>query len=579
MTITTSCAVDNLVDLLFQQTAKHGNKIAYAFLADGESVKETISYASLAKRAQATAVVLSAEYPVGSRVLLLYPSCIDYMVAFFGCLLAGMIAVPVFPPRGNKHNSRLEVIIRDSQAAVALTTNQQLKDMAAAINSSSLLSGMELLCTDLIDVENANNWQRPEVCGSTIAFLQYTSGSTGQPKGVIVSHGNLLHNESMIHASFHSHSDTVYVTWLPIYHDMGLIGNMLHAFWLGATCYFMAPVSFLQRPARWLEAVSRFRATVSGGPNFAYQLCVDKISPQSSQALDLSSWEVAFNGAEPVRHDTLTHFSNAFSSVGFRHQAWLPCYGMAESTLIATGGTPCQNPISLHIDQEALSQRRVVPVNADSGIPLVGCGANLPGQIIRIVEPATGVVCQPDQIGEIWLAGPHIGLGYWQRPDATHETFQGHVAECGDVPFLRTGDLGFLHADELYVAGRLKDVMIIRGANYYPQDIEAAVESTDETLNPHGCAAFSVTDILGDRVVVVAEINRLHIRKFDPRLLVGRIRQQVLEQYELMLSDVVLIRPGSLPKTSSGKVQRSQTRQLYLSGGLALVESAILVEG
>jgi acyl-CoA synthetase (AMP-forming)/AMP-acid ligase II len=579
MTIATSDAVDNFVDLLFQQAATHGNKSVYAFLGDGESIKETISYAGLAKRAQATAVILRASHPPGSRVLLLYPSCIDYMVAFFGCLLAGMIAVPVFPPRGNKHNNRLEVIICDSQAAVALTTGHQLKEMTSAIKSSPLLSGMEFICTDLIDIDNASNWRRPEVSKSTIAFLQYTSGSTGQPKGVIVSHGNLLHNESMIQASFQSHSDTVYVTWLPIYHDMGLIGNMLHAFWLGATCYFMAPVSFLQRPARWLEAVNRFRATISGGPNFAYQLCADKISAESKQDLDLSCWEVAFNGAEPVRHHTLTQFSNAFALVGFRHQAWLPCYGMAESTLIATGGTPVQNPISLYVDQDALSQRRVLPVSADSGVALVGCGANLPGQIIRIVEPATGAVCRPDQIGEIWLAGPHIGLGYWERPGATLETFQARIDECGEVPFLRTGDLGFLHADELYVAGRLKDVMIIRGVNYYPQDIEAAVEGADEALYPHGCAAFTVTDILGDRVVVVAEINRLHIRKFDPRVLVGKIRQQVQEQYELALSDIVLIRPGSLPKTSSGKVQRSQARQLYLSGGLSLIDSATLVEG
>lgn len=570
--------IDNFVDLLTEQAARHGDKIAFTSLEDGETIGETLSYAALAQRARATAAMLSRQYPVGSRVLLLYPSCVDYMVAFFGCLCAGMIAVPAFPPRGSKHNARLEGILRDSNAQVALTTRCQLLQMQSALHASVTLSQLEIFCTDLISAGEARDWLRPDVNASTLAFLQYTSGSTGQPKGVMVSHGNLLHNERMIQASFHSEGDAVYVTWLPIYHDMGLVGNMLHAFWLGATCYFMAPVSFLQRPVRWLQAISRFHATISGGPNFAYQLCADKIGEDARHALDLSSWQVAFNGSEPVRHTTMQRFSELFANSGFHQRAWLPCYGMAESTLIATGGNPQNNPISLYVDKRQLSQHCVVSVEPILGVPLVGCGSNLPGQSIRIIEPSTGELCAPDRVGEIWLSGPHIGGGYWQRPDASRETFQAHLASNGEGPFLRTGDLGFLHDSELYVTGRVKDVMIVRGVNYYPQDIEATVEAADEACCQTGSAAFGIDDSLGERVVVVVELNRSYVRKIDPHLLTANIRQQVLEQHELVLGDIVLIRPGTLPKTSSGKVQRSQARQLYLSGELAQLDTAVLVE-
>ncbi len=394
---------------------------------------------------------------------------------------------------------------------------------------------------------------------------------------MLVSHGNLLHNELMIQASFHSTPETVYVTWLPIYHDMGLIGNMLHAFWLGGTCYFMAPLSFLQRPVRWLQAISRFSATISGGPNFAYQLCADKISAADRAGLDLSSWQVAFNGAEPVRSSTLARFEQVFAPSGFRQRAWLPCYGMAESTLIATGGNPLVDPVVLHVDKDLLGQGRIQP--AADGVPLVGCGPTLPGQALRIVDPVTLKQVEPDRTGEIWLAGPHIGGGYWQQPEASRDTFQAHIADTGEGPFLRTGDLGFVHDGELYVAGRLKDVMIVRGVNVYPQDIEAAVEAVDEALYPTGSAAFSVDDPAGERVVVVAEINRTHRDAVDVRQLAARIRQAVLEQQEVLLADIVFLRPGSLPKTSSGKVQRGRARQLHQQQALSVFKADALVEG
>lgn len=578
MNTTTSPDINDFVELLDVQASRFAEKPAFCFLGDGENVTDSLTYADLAQRARATAAALQRRAPAGARVLLLYPSCVEYMVAFFGCLCAGMVAVPVFPPRGSKHNGRLEAIAGDCGARIALTTTGQLQQMRLAVESSPALSAMELLCSDRIDDIDAACWLRPKIRPATIAFLQYTSGSTGAPKGVMISHGNLLHNERMIHIGLGSRAESVYVTWLPIYHDMGLIGNMLHAFWLGGTCYFMAPVSFLQRPACWLKAISRYRATISGGPNFAYQFCLDKLGGESHEGLDLSSWSVAFNGAEPVRHATLRGFSTAFADAGFQHRAWLPCYGMAESTLIATGGGAFQYPVVLNVDPAGLRQRQVVPVAAGHGVALVACGKNLPGQTLRIVDADSRELCAPDRIGEIWLAGPHIGHGYWGQREVSAATFQARVAGHGDGPFLRTGDLGFVHEGELYVAGRVKDVMILRGTNHYPQDIEACVESADDALLPTGAAAFAIEDGSGERAVVVAEVARTHVRKVDPPRLSALIRQRVLEQCELVVSDVVLIRPGTLPKTSSGKVQRSQTRQLYQAGELVRVGSPGLAE-
>jgi len=571
---------ENFVDLLAEQARLYGDKTALAFMDDGENVTDMVSFAQMLERARALAVELGRRAPVGARVLLLYPSCIDYMVGFFGCLCAGMIAVPIFPPSSNRHNLRLEAISRDCGAAVGLTTSRQLQAMQAGLAASPVLSELQMVCTDQV-VHSAPGWRRPEVESATLAMLQYTSGSTGQPKGVMVSHGNLLHNERMIQAAFHSDCNSVYVSWLPLFHDMGLIGCMLHAYWLGATCYFMAPASFLKRPTRWLQAISRYRGTLSGGPNFAYQLCTEKIRAAPDLDLDLSSWKVAYNGSEPVRYSTLERFAEAHARFGFDPSAWLPAYGMAESTLVITAGhgdQPRQPPVVRQLDKAMLGARRVVPARPGEGVSVVGCGTNLPGQTIRIVDPVTCELCPPDRIGEVWLAGPHVAHGYWQRADASRDTFQAHVAGTGEGPFLRTGDLGFLCDGQMFVAGRIKDMMIVRGTNYYPQDIEDCVEAAADELQPSGAAAFSLEDGNGERVVVVAEVKRSAMRNLDRRMVIAKIRARVLEQHELGLADLVLIRQGSLPKTSSGKVQRTQARQLYLARQLVTLDAAELVE-
>ncbi|MES2355688.1 MAG: fatty acyl-AMP ligase [Pseudomonadota bacterium] len=565
---------NSFIDVLESHVDRISGRQAYIFLEDGEAIAETISYAYLAHRARAVTAQLQQYCRPGDRVLLLYPSCIDYMVAFFACLYAGVIAVPVFPPRGSKHNKRLEAILIDCGATTALTTTKQLGDMRLAIDVSPALSRLNMLCSDQVHASHANELLSVPIQRDTIAFLQYTSGSTGQPKGVVVTHGNLLQNEFMIQSAVETTEETAIVTWLPIYHDMGLIGNMLHSIWLGATCVFMPPLSFLQQPIRWLSAISRFRAYLSGGPNFGYDLCVNKINDEQIASLDLSSWRVAFNGAEPIRHGTLERFAERFAVAGFQRNALYPCYGMAETTLMVTGGSPHAEALFQYVDKSALGNGAAIITRRDNvnAQAIVGCGRALPEQVLSVVDPATLQQCADKEIGEIWVSGAHVGQGYWQKPHINREIFEARIDGSGEGPFLRTGDLGYLSDGELYVTGRLKDLIIVRGVNHYPHDIEATVEDADEAINRNGTAALGLQDENGERVVVIAEVGRSFLRSVDVNALTRKIREAVFERHELLLADVVFIRPSSLPKTSSGKVQRNYCRELYLAKEFARVE-------
>jgi acyl-CoA synthetase (AMP-forming)/AMP-acid ligase II len=560
----------SFVDLLLFRALHSANRTAYTFLEDGEEAVESVTYAEFAQRVLALASELQQRFSPRERLLLLHPSCVDYMVAFFACLCADMIAVPLFPPRGNKRNDRLEPVARDCDPRAALITSKQLAQVQLGLAASPDLAALELFCTDTVAPGEASTWRQPRVANETIAFLQYTSGSTGQPKGVMVSHGNLVQNERMIQAGFGSDAASNHVTWLPIYHDMGLVGNMLQPFWLGSACVFMTPAAFLQRPVRWLEAVSRFRARVSGAPNFAYELCMDKISGEQKQRLDLSAWEIAFTGAEPIRHATLERFAEAFAPQGFARTSWYPCYGMAETTLIVSGGAPADPPVCKWVDRTQLTCGRIIAAAPEHGQPLVGSGKPLAGQVTRIVDPSTCKLAPPGAVGEIWISGANVSRGYWGRPQVNAEVFNARIAGSHEGPFLRTGDLGFLEGGELYITGRIKDLIIVRGANHYPQDIEATVEAADRAINQAGAAAFGICDSAGERVVVVAEIARTSLRKVDPKALAFTIRQHVLERCEIVLHDVLLVRPGALPKSSSGKVQRGKCRALYLANGFAL---------
>jgi len=576
-------ASGNWVDLLLDRAAHRGTLPAYTFLENGEDASETINYGDFCDRVLALATRLRQHCSPRDRVLLLYPPCIDYMVGFFACLCADMVAVPLFPPRGTKHNLRLEAIARDCKPSAALISSKRLAHKHAAIAEQPELASLKFICSDMADTAGAAQWSHPGVGSETIAFLQYTSGSTGLPKGVMVSHGNLLHNERMLQASYQTSSDSTLVSWLPIYHDMGLIAKMLASVWLGSHSVFMSPAAFLQRPLRWLRAITEYRGYLSGGPNFAFDLCVDKISEAQRQDLDLSSWKVAFSGAEPIRLASFERFAKAFAPYGFDTNALRPCYGLAEGTLMVSGGTAGDPLVCKQVNKAQLT-RRIIADETDKkrGQALVGCGHTHRqlGQVVRIVDESTHHACAPGMVGEIWVSGPSVAQGYWGRDESNADTFKARIVGSDEGPFLRTGDLGFLDGDELYITGRIKDVIIVRGSNHYPQDIEATVESVDPAVNPAGVAAFGFQDAEadGERVGIVAEVARTSLRKVNVAALSQSIRRHVLESHEIVVSDVVLIRPGGLPKSSSGKVQRSQCRALYLANELDVVVPRAEVE-
>jgi acyl-CoA synthetase (AMP-forming)/AMP-acid ligase II len=533
----------------------------YTFLADGEGEDAFLTYGELDQRARSLAAMLQGISVPGDRALLLYPPGLDFIIAFMGCLYAGVIAVPAYPPRLNRNVLRLQAIVADARATLALTTQPILSKIAPLLIQLPDLKGLRWLTTGQVP-DAASDWREPDVSGETLAFLQYTSGSTGTPKGVMVSHSNLLHNQRQIHAAFQLTEDSIAVNWLPLYHDMGLIGNVLHPLYMGMHCVVMSPLHFLQRPLRWLQAISRYRATGSGGPNFAYDLCVRKITPEQRASLDLSSWEVAYTGSEPIRQDTLDRFADAFAPCGFRRESFLPGYGLAEATLMVSSGRKGVAPIVARAQADTLAANRFVESfdEGDDARSLVSCGEALLDQRIRIVSPETSEACTPGEIGEVWVSGGSVAKGYWNQPEQTRRAFHAYVACTGEGPFLRTGDLGFLHNGELFITGRLKDLIIIDGRNHYPQDIELTIEQCHEAIKPNGCAAFAVEVDERERLVVMIEIKRAS----DEGAVAKAVRGAVAEYHELQVSDIVLLTTESIPRTSSGKIQRHACRSNYL---------------
>ncbi len=583
--------ITNFVDLLKFRATEHPERTAYIFLENGENEEARLTYAQLDSKAEAIAdYLLQSGAQQGDRALLLYPSGLDFITAFFGCLYAGMIAVPAYPPRRNQSLDRLQAIAQDCAPTLALTTQKVLTDTQKTWEQDPLSSQLTWIPTDpLPDYSRTSTplspqHQRPPLAErsrshnpqTSLAFLQYTSGSTGTPKGVMVSHENMIHNSKIIYVSFESEPHHTGVSWLPFHHDMGLIGGVLQTAYGGGTVVLMSPVAFLQKPIRWLQAISKYKVFTSGGPNFAYELCAQTAKPEQIAALDLSRWSLAFTGAEPIRPETLEKFSTTFAPSGFKSSAFYPCYGMAETTLIVTGGSRYAEPVVYNVNRDALERNQAIAssIPAESK-PVVGCGRSWLKQEVRIVDPETFVPCDRGSIGEIWVAGKSVAQGYWQRSEQTEQTFGARIAG-GEVDFLRTGDLGFFHNEELFITGRLKDVVIIRGRNHYPQDIESTVESAHEAMQISGCAAFSVEENSAEQLVVVAEITRTYLRRLSEdeqteSEIVLAIRRAVSEAHELQLYAIQLLKPGSLPKTSSGKVQRKQCRRQFLDDSLTVV--------
>lgn len=572
-----------LVDLLQEVSLGNSPDIGYTFLIDGESETVTLSYRQLDIQARAIAVYLQSICQPGDRALLLYQPSLEYITAFFGCLYAGVVAVPAYPPRPNRSLARLQSIINDAQAQVVLTSKTVWPTLTKQVSQTPELQQIKWIATDSINENLADQWQRPAIDGESLAFLQYTSGSTAAPKGVMITHGNLLHNSQLIHQGFAHSPHSRGVIWLPPYHDMGLIGGIIQPLYGGFPVLLMSPLIFLQSPIRWLQAITRYGGTTSGGPNFAYDLCVRKITDEQKAKLDLSSWQVAFNGAEPINYQVLEQFAETFAECGFDRSAFYPCYGMAEATLIISGGVTPQIPVYKTIDDQALKQNQILPVSLSDNThhqrTLVGCGQTFADQQIKIIHPDSLQQLPDLNVGEIWVKGPSIAQGYWGNQSLTTHTFQAYVGDEG--PFLRTGDLGFLEKGELFITGRLKDVIIINGQNYYPQDIEWTVEQSHPLIRAAGVACFGVNVAGEEKLVILAEVDRLwrelrnkplqadmNGKPNDAKDLFQGIRRAVSQNHDLSIHATLLLKPGSLPKTSSGKIQRHICRQNFLDGTL-----------
>lgn len=562
--------VQTLVELLRQQAERYGDKVAFSFSYNGDDEDRTqLTYRELDIKARAIAANLQRQGAVGERVLVFCRPGLDGIVGYFGCLYAGAVAVPVH----ERLAPRLSSVIPDARAGFALAAPQTPAKIRAATNGLAALMGEPAVrwCGTDTALADAKAWVAPEIDAQTVAMMQYTSGSTRSPNGVVLTHHNLLHNLAAIHQVWRGDDQEIAVYWLPPHHDMGLIGAVLEMIYLGCTTVLMSPSAFIKRPMRWLEAISKNRGTFTTAPNFAYQLCVERSTPAERAALDLSQWAVAMNGAEPVRADTMRDFVAAFAPSGFRAEAFCPVYGLAEATLLVSGGSDSAAPLVCHLDRGGLETDRVVDAAPDSptAVALVGCGRVRGDQRVVIADPETRLQCRPDEVGEIWIAGPSVAQGYWGKPAETEQTFAAYLADTGEGPFLRTGDLGFVRAGELFITGRCKDLVVIAGANYYPNDLEATVQDCHPAFPSGRGAVFAVTaePNAAEQLVVVQEVDRGagEIRLADT---VDAIQAALTKHHGIRADSVVLVEPMRIPTTSSGKIQRGACRQQFLDRNL-----------
>ncbi|MCD9188138.1 MAG: amino acid adenylation domain-containing protein [Pyrinomonadaceae bacterium] len=556
-----------LIDILEFRAAQNPEKTIYNLLTDNEIV-ETLTYGELLEKSKTIAGQLQQNCQIGDRILLLYPQNLSYITAFFGCLLAGMIAVPAYPPRNNRNFGRIETIVADSQASAALINTTVENRIKRATAGNDNLLRLKLINTDSID-ENAGELIQTSISAASTAFLQYTSGSTSEPKGVIVSHENLLVNQQMIRDLFKQSEDSVILGWLPLYHDMGLIGNVLQPLFVNAECFLMTPAEFVQNPVSWLKAISTYRATTSGGPNFAYELCLKRVKEEEILRLDLNCWKVAFNGAEPISAATLERFAKTFEKTGFRKSSFFPCYGLAEATLLVSATDSEQNFIQ-KFDAGLLEKHIVSEAKDENAKLLVNCGEIAEGITVEIVNPETCIRSNEHEIGEIWLSGSSVANGYWNNPDETAKTFQARLHNEDGETFLRTGDLGFIKNSNLFITGRIKDLIILNGRNLYPQDIEKSIENCHPALRKDGCIAFAAEAEKGEKLIIVQEIEPRSA--YVSEQVFAEIQKILANEYEISAGQIVLIKAGTLPKTSSGKKRRKTCRNEFLTDKLEIAD-------
>ncbi len=559
----------------YTQVIKNRNRekpdhVVFRFLQDGVIENESFTYRQLEIRSKAVGAAMQRIGVKGDRVLLLFQPGLFYVASLYACFYSGFIAVPAYPPRRKKGIDKIHNIIIDSGATICLVSQHVFNDINKVLPDDTILKTLQWIVYDDITDEDMLNFTETEIEGEDVALLQYTSGSTGNPKGVIITQKNILYNSEYIRQSFGLDSNSVGVNWLPIFHDMGLIGGVLQAAYVGGVNIGMPPMAFLKKPLNWLKAIEKYGGTTAGGPNFSYDYCVQKVSDDDCKELDLSSVDVFFCGAELIRKSTYKQFCSKFAVSNARANQLYSCYGMAETTLIVTGGYQKAQPVYINVDAVALSENKFKKADDhNSQVSLVGCGHTWMETVIEIVNPVTMKKTDKNEIGEVWIGGPTIAAGYWNKSEETSRTFGATLED--NSSFLRTGDLGFFYDNELFITGRLKDLIIIRGANYYPNDIEFTIQSNISELRQNSGAAFSVSENNEEVLVIIQELERTAMRNTDYNKIIDNIRRVIAEDNEIDTHAIVLIRAGSIPITSSGKIQRRQTKYDYLSGNLSVV--------
>jgi acyl-CoA synthetase (AMP-forming)/AMP-acid ligase II len=560
----------SVTELVQHRATTYGDRLAFAFLKNGEVEAVKLSYAEIDFQSRLVAAALQEISTPGDRVLLMYPPGLDFVTGFLGCLYAGAIAVPAFslnPARMDRLMLRLLSIAKSADTRIVLTTSDQAGKLDSNMSDIELFRSATVLLTDMIDPATADAWKPVATAKDTIALLQYTSGSTSEPRGVMVSHGNILHNLGFIQEREANNTDSISVTWLPSFHDMGLLEGILSPIYGVYPQHLMSPLAFIQRPLRWLKAISKYRATISGGPNFAYEYCVQSINDQQVAELDLGSWKVAYNGSEPVHAATMQEFAQKFGRCGFSYDAFCPVYGLAESTAL-TAATRCGTGPS----QEAIKKSQTLAV---------ACGNRDPDSRILIVDPDSCVECENGKEGEIWLAGPSVASGYWNDAESSERVFNALLADSCEGPFLRTGDLGCLIDDKLYITGRIKDLIILRGRKLFPQDIEYSSCQAHNLIRNHGVAAFSINADKTEQLVLLVELDTRQLKReadgagaekipctTDYKSIALDIVEAVSRDHEARVSTILLVATGQLERTSSGKIRRFLCRQHFLANDI-----------
>ena len=564
----------SFVDILRRRAVDDGSRIAFSWLDDSGHDTDRLTYFELDRQAQAVAGRLQTLDGYGRRALLVFPPGLSFISAFFGCLYAGTIAVPSSTPRRHRADERLSSIARNSQADFLLSTSNFTSRKADYCNHNSDLAGLAWLAVDQIISSSESSWQYPKLSRDNIALLQYTSGSTADPKGVIITHDNLLANQARLTAALKTDAEDVYVSWIPFFHDLGLIGAITGAVYVGCRSFHFSPAAFLQNPRLWLEAITRFKGTLTTAPNFAFDLCVRAIGPEERVGLNLRSLRAAVNAAEPVRAETQDRFVMAFESCGFHHDQFAPTYGLAEATLFVSGGVLENPPLVRSVSIHALREGTVVPVppNDSASKKFVACGAVRDQSGIKIVDPDSLIECDQNRVGEIWVRNSHISPGYWNQPEESRAAFQAYLKDSREGPFLRTSDLGFILDDHLFVSGRLKDIIIIHGSNYYPQDIELSIQKSHPALQRGSGAAFGIDSGYEELLVVAQEVKRKYRNSYDIGEIAAAARRAVALDHGIALDGLILVAPLKISKTTSGKIRRLAAREAFIDGTLAILD-------